>query len=351
MVPKGAGTGLIVVETNSGSTSGPNFEYIYTATVSTLAGTTQGFQDGDASTAKFNTPVYSIFDAEGNILISDRLNHRIRKISNQGVVSTLVGTGVAGSTDGDVSIAQLDSPTGLAFDYNGNLYVAEAVGRIRKITPAGQVSVFAGGSSQGFADGNGTSAQFKFPTSLAFDSNGNLFVADYQNSRIRMITPNADVTTFAGDGTVASLDGTGTSAQLNQPWGLTIDKFDYLYVTEFGSGKIRKITPTGIVSTIVGSTAGYQDGNIATAKFSNPYAINIDASYNLYVADGGNNRIRKISATGEVTTVAGSNTLGFADGDASVAQFNGPYGALIGASGELIIPDRQNFKVRKIVFE
>jgi uncharacterized protein (TIGR03437 family) len=223
MVPKGAGSGKVMVETKAGSSAGLDFKYEFTTTVSTVAGSTQGYLEGAALSSKFNSPVYAIYDPNGNLLIADRFNHRIRKIDIKGNVSTFVGTGVSGDTDGDISVAELTSPTGLAFDSQGNLYVSEA-SRIRKISPSGQVSVFAGTNQPGFADGTGTNALFSTPCAIAFDSHGNLIVADRSNNRIRKITPTGEVSTIAGDGTALSQDGNPTSSKVNGPWGIAISQ-------------------------------------------------------------------------------------------------------------------------------
>jgi sugar lactone lactonase YvrE len=347
-VPKGAKTGKVALETTLGIIEGPEFEYVYTITVSTIAGSTQGFEDGASTSAKFDSPVATVIDQNGNILVADRFNHRIRKISPAGQVSTFAGTGVSGSLDGDLSTAQFSGPNYMVYDSEGNLYVSELT-RIRKITPLGQVSVFAGGSTQGFADGTGIDARFNIPTGMVFDSKGDLIVMDRANNRIRKISSGGIVSTFIGDGTAASLDGTGTTAQINGPWGVAIDNLDNLYVTEFAGFKIRKVNSAGQLTTITGTTAGFQDGEVSIAMFNQVYGISLDNESNLYIADGGH-RIRKISNFNMVTTLVGNGQPGFADGDESSARLNLPYSVTI-QGNHLIVAERLNFKIRKLLME
>jgi sugar lactone lactonase YvrE len=333
-VPKRAGVGPISVTVNGRTGQGTNFEYQFTTVVSTLAGSTMGFADGTGSSAKFNFPSGVAVDATGNIFVAERINNKIRKITQSGVVTTYAGSS-AGSTDGDLTVAKFTSPNGLVFDRSGNLIVTELT-RIRKITPDGIVSTIAGNINFGFA--NGSVAQFDFSTMSTIDSQGNIFVAELSNNRVRKITPNGDVTTFAGDGIAATTDGTGTAAQIDGPWGIVIDPQDNLYVTEFRGSKIRKISPSGVVTTYASST-----------MFSTTYGLVIDGNKNLYVASG--NYIHKISSSGIVSTVAGLSLPGSTDGGTDVAKFNAPYSVALTSEGSLIIGERFNYRVRKIVFE
>ena len=211
-------------------------------------------------------------------------------------VSTFAGSSW-GYADGQGTAAQLSSPNGLTIDSVGNFYVADTFNnRIRKITPSGLVSTFAG-SSAGFLDGQGTAAQFYRPSGVAIDSSGNLYVADTFNNRIRKITSSGLVSTFAGSGTAAYLDGQGTAAQFYRPSGVAVDSGDNVYVADRVNHKIRKITPDGLVSTFAGSSPGSLDGQGTAARFYNPYGVAIDSGGNLYVADGYNDRIRKITTS------------------------------------------------------
>ncbi|PKF72292.1 T9SS type A sorting domain-containing protein [Chryseobacterium sp. PMSZPI] len=261
-------------------------------------------------------------------------------------VTTIAGS-TSGYADGNGTAAQFKNPSWLCSDSNGNLYISDnANHRIRKITPQGQVSTLAG-STSGYADGIGTAAQFNSTSGICIDGSGNLYVSDYDNHRIRKITPQGQVSTFAGS-TQGYVDGLGTAAQFNNPTGIAIDPSENLYVADSNNHRIRKITPQGQVSTLAGSTSGYADGSGTTAQFYYPYGIAIDPSGNLYVSDHINNRIRKVTQQGQVTTVAGS-TEGNADGSGTAAQFKLPSGIIIN-TGNLYVADNGNHRIRKISF-
>ena len=214
------------------------------------------------------------------------------------------------------------------------------------------VTTLAGGYLAGDADGTGGAAQFFFPYGIAIDASGNLYVADTGNNRIRKITPAGEVTTLAGS-TYGYADGTGSSAKFWEPTAITIDVEGNLYVADTENNRIRKVTPAGEVTTLAGSTKGYADGTGGEAQFDLPQGIAIDASGNLYVADGYNRNIRKISPVGEVTTLAGSTTgyMGYVDGAGTAAQFGFPEGIAIDTSGNLYVADEGNHCIRKITPE
>jgi streptogramin lyase len=204
------------------------------------------------------------------------------------------------------------------------------------------------GSSFGFADGNGISAQFTLPAGVVTDAAGNVYVADQGNHKIRKIDPLGNVTTLTG-GTQGFADGNGAAAMFNNPARLTIDGNGNLYVADQGNHKIRKLDPLGNVTTIAGSVAGYGDGNGISAKFNSPSGIAIDVSGNVYVADQFNNRIRKIDPQGNVSTLSGS-IQGFADGSGASAKFSFPSDLVIDANGNVYVADPNNNKIRKIAF-
>ena len=219
---------------------------------------------------------------------------------NDGIVTTLIGgTGVA-FADGNGTTARVYHPAGLAVDSSGNLYVADTYNhRIRKITPASDVTTVAGSGTATFADGTGAAASFCFPEGVAVDSSGNLYVADAYNHLIRKITPAGVVTTLAGSSSSGYADGTGVAASFNQPHGVATDSFGNIYIGDYYNHRIRQVSPAGVVTTLAGNVTGigngaFADGTGAAASFNSPFGVAVDSSGNVYVADYGNNRIRKI---------------------------------------------------------
>ncbi len=260
-------------------------------------------------------------------------------------VTTLAGS-TQGFADGTGTMAQFTSPSGVAVDGSGNVFVADSDNhKIRKISPSGLVTTVAG-STQGFADGMSNTAQFNTPNGVAVDVSGNIYVADTENQKIRKISPAGSVTTLAGS-TLGFKDDEGTAAQFHLPYGLTVDGSGNVYVADVGNSRIRKITPAGVVTTFAGGKEGYADGTGTSAQFDRPFSVALDKSGNFYVSDRNNNRIRKISSAGVVTTLAGS-TLGFADGIGISSQFYFPFGVAVDLSGNVFVADRDNHKIRKI---
>ncbi|MBI5370987.1 MAG: hypothetical protein HZA79_03055 [Sphingobacteriales bacterium] len=267
------------------------------------------------------------------------------------MVTTIAGNSSSGYVDGAVAIAKFFNPHGVAIDASGNLFVADADNNcIRKITPQGVVSTFAGNGTAGYVDATGTAARFFGITGIVFDNNGNLFVTDQFNNCVRKITPGGVVTTYAGDRlNPGYLDGPAASAQFTSLQGLTINSNGDIFVTDNGCNCIRKIASSGIVSTVAGSNSfGYSDGPANTAKFATPMGISLDATGNIYVADWANHRIRKINSVGIVSTVAGDGTPGYLDGPALNARFQNPYDMAFDASGNMLIADGSNHKIRKL---
>ena len=282
-------------------------------------------------------------------------NNTIRKITPAGVVSTLAGlAGSSGSADGTGSAARFCYPYGVAVDGSGNVYVADTDNyTIRKITPAGVVSTLAGlAGSSGSADGTGSAARFDYPYGVAVDGSGNVYVADSGNNTIRKITPAGVVSTLAGmAGSSGSADGTGSAARFNYPTGVAVDGSGNVYVADTGNNTIRKITPAGVVSTLAGTagSSGSADGTGSAARFYYPYGVAVDGSGNVYVADNDNYTIRKITPAGVVSTLAGlAGSSGSADGTGSAARFYYPYGVAVDGSGNVYVADTDNDTIRKI---
>jgi sugar lactone lactonase YvrE len=314
-------------------------------TVSTIAGVAQnaGSSDGLSTSAKFNTPWNMAADSAGNIFVADSSNHTIRKIDSTGLVSTFAGLGlVTGNTDGMGGSARFSTPSGIVIDRKGNIFVADRLNHtIRKILPTGAVSTFAGTSGvPGSANAIGTAASFNNPSSLAVDAAGNLIVADQLNHTIRSIAPDGAVTTIAGLAGIAGwINATGTSARFNNPNGVAVDSNGNIFVSDFNNQSIRKIAPGGAVTTFAGTgTLGSTDGVGAGARFYNPAAIAIDTSDNLYVADQTNSTVRKITPAAAVTTVLGVVGQKAVSLGPWPAQLNTPRGLAI-YGGVLFISD------------
>jgi sugar lactone lactonase YvrE len=317
--------------------------------VTTLAGSDSGYVDGTGSAARFYFPEDVAVDASGNIIVADLGNNRIRKITPAGVVTTLAG-GSQGYANGVGTAAKFYYPSGVAVDANGNIIVADrGNSRIRKITPAGVVTTIAGDGTFGFADGTGTAAKFSGPNGVGIDASGNIFVADYNNHRIRKISTAGVVTTIAGNGLEGYADGAAATAKFAYPATVAVDLNGNIIVGEWSGTRIRKISGAGTVSTIAGNgTSGYADGIGTSAMFAGGHSIDIDTSGNIFVADYNNFRIRKISPTFVVTTIAGNSNSGNADGIGISAQFSGPNGVATDLNGNIYISDRNNSRIRKL---
>jgi sugar lactone lactonase YvrE len=325
--------------------------------VSTLAGQPGifGAADGPGATALFAYLQGLATDAAGNVYVADSGNNTIRMITPAGVVSTLAGTAqVTGSSDGVGPAAQFNHPDAVALDAAGNIYVADTDNfTIRVIDSTQTVTTLAGTPGvEGWADGTGAAAEFDTPSGLAVDIAGNIFVADTFSGTIRMITPAAVVTTVAGSAYVTgSVDGTGGAASFNTPWDVAVDSGDNLYVADFGNHTIRKINPPAVVSTLAGLAPhpGSADGTGSAAQFDQPQAAVTDGAGNMYIADTANNTIRVISAAGVVKTLAGTaGVTGSADGTGPAAQFNSPQAITLDSLGNLYVADTGNNTIRKI---
>ena len=325
--------------------------------VATLAGYPRRFgsTDGTGSAARFDSPEDVAVDSQGNVHVADHDNHTIRKITSAGVVTTLAGSaGNSGNTDGTGADARFAYPSSVAVDSQGNVYVADWIyDTIRKITSAGVVSTLAGSAgSSGSADGTGADARFDRPRGVAVDSQDNVYVADEDNHTIRKITSSGVVTTLAGSaGSSGSTDGTGVVARFYEPRDVAVDSQGNVYVADRRNQTIRKVTPAGVVTTIAGSVgnSGNTDGTGADAKFSYPTGVAADSQGNVYVADCYNHTIRKVTPAGVVTTIAGSaGSSGSTDGTGTDARFYWPYGVAVDSASNVYVADEYNHTIRKI---
>ncbi len=385
-------------------TQGETPTNVNVTTFAGLAGATGNIDAATGNAARFNAPHGITTDDAGNVYVADLSNHLIRQITPQGVVSTLAGSTVGSDTNSTGTLVKFNQPTQCYFAPDGNIYVSErgnhvirkisfkpnyavqtfattgialnyphdiaqdskgtyflvnrGTHQIVKITPNGEVTVFAGTGSAGFLDHtDGKKAQFNNPFGMACDENDNLFVTDLDNQRIRKITPDGVVTTFAGSGVKGNVNNSGIKAAFSSPRHIHRDKVGNLYVSDRDSNVIRKITPNAVVTTLAGTpnSPGYVNGPAASAKFNNPGALYLDPTSNLYVTEYDNHTIRKIAADGTVTTLTGGNAAGTSgngagcvDGMPTIAKFNGPFGLAGDDAGNLFVADITGQTIRMI---
>jgi trimeric autotransporter adhesin len=333
-----------------------------------VAGTGSKGNSGDgglATSAEFYYTRGVAVDASGNIYVVDSWNHRIRMVTKStGIVNTVAGTGSGGySGDGGLATSlKLYFPTGVAVDASGNIYIADNNNnRIRMVTKStGIMSTVAGIGSIGYSGDGGpaTSAALTFPSGVALDTSGNIYIADNNNNCIRMVTVSTgNISTVAGTGSegYSGDGGLATSAMFNYPYGVAVDASGNIYISDTRNHRVRMVTKsTGIVTTLAGTGSGSYsgDGGVATSvKLYLPSGVAIDASGNIYIADNSNNRVRLLTmSTGIISTVAGSGLDGYRGdgGPATSAAMNHPYGVAVDASGNIYIADNNNNCIRMV---
>jgi trimeric autotransporter adhesin len=324
----------------------------------------QGFSGdgGPATSASLNQPAGVAVDAAGNLYIADFNNNRIRKVSlssgpGAGTITTIAGNGVKTfyGDHGPATSASLSGPTGVALDSAGNLYIADTYNeRVREVSVSGgTITTIAGNGGTGFSgDGAATSESLYFPAAVAVDSNGNVYIADAGNNRIREVS-SGTMNTVAGDAAVGfSGDGVAaTSTSLNGPQGVAVDSAGNFYIADIFNNRIRKVSG-GIITTVAGDgVRGFSgDGGAAmSAELNYPYGVAVDSAGNIYLIDYFNLRIREVVSSGTITTVAGNGNQGSGDGGlATSASLNVPYGVALDANGNLYIADSDNNRIRKV---
>jgi DNA-binding beta-propeller fold protein YncE len=273
--------------------------------VTTLAGGAEGYADGAGASASFSTPSGLAIDQDGNVYVADTGNNRIRKITPEGSVSTVAGSGAAGSRDGSAREAQFDAPLGVAVDTHGNVYVADTYNdRIRLVSSAGEVKTLAGAGAPGYADGDAGSARFDTPCGVAVMPSGVIVVADTGNDRLRRVTPAGQVTTVY----LKAQDQ--TPVELSSPLGLAATRDNYLYVTEQDRGRVWQIAPDDTARLVAGAGSGFADGGGQSARFNQPAGIAVDRAGSLYVADAANYIVRKIAPADQSSTTANDGATG-----------------------------------------
>ena len=324
-----------------------------------------GHVDGSGGTVRFSYLEGITSDTSGNLYVTSRSNHTIRKITPAGVVSTIAGSpGLSGSTDGLGAAARFNAPGGITVDSTGSLYVTDMQNHtIRKITSAGMVSTLAGAAGMsGHVEGSSTTARFNTPWDIVAASDGNLYVADFSNSRIRKVTSSGTVSSLAGGARISptgAYDGTGSAVKFDTASGIAQAPDGHLRMSDSGNQTVRRVTLTGVVTTIAGSANypkfGSPDGTGEAAVFGSfnssaiPRGIAVDPSGNTYVADTAWHIIRKITPAGVVTTLAGQYGIsGNTNGMGSAAQFSSPYGVAVDSTGNVFVADSVNATIRKV---
>ena len=304
-------------------------------------------------------------DAVGNLYIADRGNHRVRKVNPSGIITTVAGNGNRGFSGdgGPATSASLSYPSGLTLDASGNLFIAdERNRRVRKVSPDGIITTVAGGGGPGLGDGGpATSASLVNASDVAVDAAGNLYIADIGSNRVRKVNPSGIISTVAGNGDFgfSGDGGPATDASLRYPSGVAVDAAGNLYIAEYGNSRVRKVNPSGIITTVAGNdNRGFSgDGGPATsASLGDPLGVALDAAGNLYIADTLSSRIRKVNPSGIITTVAGNDNRGFS-GDGGLATsasltlsqcFPCHSGLVVDGVGNLYIADGFNDSIRKV---
>ncbi len=340
-------------------------QLVHSQSITTIAGTGLWGYTGDggmATAAEIRTPFDIAVDASGNIYFSDQGNFCIRKVTSSGIISTIAGTGLQGFSGdgGPATAAAMKATFGIVLDAVGNIYFSDRNNhRIRKITPAGIITTFAGNGTAGYSGdfGPATLAKLNAPEGLAIDKHGNIFISDDQNSVIRKVTKSGIITTVAGNG-IAGYSGDGglaVNASFFHQSGVAVDSAGNIFIADFNNHVVRKVDTFGVVQTIAGKgiPGNTGDGGPGTAAYLNyPADVAVDVRGNVYVADRNNQEIRKIYPSGIIVTSAGSLGPGGYGGDngpATAARINNAPGIGLNAAGDIYIADALNSRIRMVI--
>ena len=332
--------------------------------ITTIAGTGTPGDSGDggaAISAQLNYPTGVAVDISGNVYIADKENHKIRMVSSAGIITTFAGTGAQGNSgdDGAAISATLYWPKGVTLDISGNVYIADTYNRkIRMVNKNGIITTIAGSGTQGDSgDGDAAiSAQLGGPSGVSVDISGNVYIADYYSNKIRKVNTAGIITTIAGTG-IAGDGGDGgaaVSANLNSPYGVSVDISGNVYIADYWNHKIRMVNSAGMITTLAGTGVqgdGGDDARAATStQLNDPFGVSVDISGNVYIADLGNHKIRMVTRTGIITTIAGTGTPGDSGdgGAATSAQLYYPNGVSVDISGNVYIVDSVNHNIRVV---
>lgn len=331
------------------------------ATISTFAGKTPGGFGGDggpATDARFRYPYGLAVGPDGSLYIADSQNHRIRRVGTDGIITTVAGNGTPGfaGDNGAATSAELNNPVGVAVGPDGSLFIVDQNNnRIRQVRPDGKIVTVAGNGSSTFGgDGGPATSAGMLPWGVAVGPDGAVYIADRSNSRVRMVDQNGTISTVAGNGLAfPNADGVpATSVNLGVPSDVAVGPDGSLYIIVGGPGRVRKVTPQGIISTLAGTTAGYSgDGGPAkTAQIDSPVRLAVGPDGSIYIPDTGNQRLRWIGSEGIIATIAGNGLAGFSGdgGLAPQAQFSDPYAVAVGPDGAVYVADSFNQRIRKI---
>ena len=328
--------------------------------IDTFAGLPDIRDNGPAIDARLDAPSSVVLDGAGNLYITDTGNHRIRKVDSSGVITTIAGTGDRRfGGDGRAAVqAQLSSPYGVAVEGAGNLYITDLGNhRVRKVDSSGVITTIAGTGERGFSGDGGPAiqAQLWSPTGVVLDGTGNLFIADRANHRIRKVDFSGVITTVAGTGErgFSGDGGPAVQAQLTSPSGVAVDGASNLYIADRGNYRIRKVDSSGTITTFAGTgdrRFGGDGGLAVEASLWSPYDVATDGAGNLYIAATSHNRIRKVNSSGVISTVAGSGRRGYGGdgGPATAAPLSSPYSVAVDSGGNLYIADNLNHRIRKV---